>query len=32
MAENAKMRAKMIAHSLNQRLNEEAKVGNSAAI
>lgn len=32
MAENAKMRAKMIAHSLNQRLNEDLKVGNSAAI
>lgn len=28
MAENAKMRAKMIAHSLNQRLNEEpTKIG-----
>lgn len=26
MAENAKMRAKMIAHSLNQRLNEEPAV------
>lgn len=32
MAENAKMRAKMIAHSLNQRLNEDIKVGNSAPI
>jgi len=27
MAENAKMRAKMIAHSLNQRLNEEPVTG-----
>lgn len=32
MAENAKMRAKMIAHSLNQRLNEDLPMGNSAPI